>query len=258
MKKIIFVITIFLMIMPVFAKEYTVQEDVVSVNLDDTWLVITKDNYKNNSSLKDLCISEYYEKEFGKEFENNDVYFNALKSDKGYIIYDLIISYYEENRLKNYINYDEDFLWDDSKVLKKNFKDKYKVLDNGIYINDNTKYIWVNYYYDQHYYQYYETIVNEKTYQIYMASGKIDKNEIENFRKNIIDNITFNIDSTLVEDDYSNDSDNNIITDIVHRTIFDTLRDVIIFFVPLTILSVFFKKKLDKKEKIKESDEFWE
>lgn len=257
MKKFLTIIMLILLISPVYAKEYVVQDDVVSISLDDNWVIITKDNYKNNSSLKELGISEYYEKEFGKEFENNDVYFNALKSDKGNIIYDLLISYYEENRIKNYINYDEDFLCDDSKVLKKSFKEGQKILDNGIYINDNTKYIWVNYYYDQHYYQYYETVVNEKTYQIYMSSAnKLDKNEIEKFRNNIIDNITFNIDLSLEEDNNQYEKTN------FFEGFFDSFLEHFVFwFIPCVII-ISILKFIDNKRKSKnnkhENDEFWE
>ena len=101
MKKILFALLIFMMPIFVFAKEYSIKDINLKMEIDDNyWNVFTRDNYKDNELLKSLGVTNEYMENY---FTQNNAYVDALPKNYGL---DLVVNTSTDgvniNNLHNY------------------------------------------------------------------------------------------------------------------------------------------------------------
>ena len=257
MKKIICLFVICLLsFVNIHAKEYKIND--MMIDIDDNWIVISRDNYKNNEFLKSLGLTE---KEYEEFFKENDLYLNAYKHDAEMITEELSI-YYEKNEdIVNLTNYDEDFITKESKKVVDEIKllssvgNDFKLLDNGYYANDNYKYLWLHYINEGNYYYFYQTAVNGQTYLVmYGTVDEITEESTKDFRTNILDKVKYNQDNSLKERKKSNSFLGKIFSDEKNVTVITTIVFLIIF----TIITKLNGRRIEKKELKNKDDEFWD
>ena len=194
MKK--FIIVLFIALFPImtFAKEYEVKDINIKLDVDEDYIVLTRDNLEKNSDLAKLNLSEATMKEL---MEKNNIYFDIIKSD---ITHEILVIV-PDNKLKDWNNFSNanDELLNDIKALYAKQvgateSNIYKTKHNYIvisYFDAKTEYYIVNYY----------TVVNARGYNIQLQKkSEITQEEKDNLKK-IVDSLEIE-----VLDEYKNES----------------------------------------------------
>ena len=195
MKKVfksIVILLLMIVISPVMAKEFTISETDIKMNLDDSkWYVFTRDNIKNNKQLKEFGISEDY---MSTTFKNGNIYLDALKIINNNDYIELFVMKKTVDKVKNISNYSDKQLESLAKELAKNEKTS----DYKVYKTDY-KYVYTQYEDSGKTIIDYYTVINGKGYTIKTQKNTdftaAEQQEIEN----IIKNISFNVDKSLKE-----------------------------------------------------------
>ncbi len=123
MKKIIWSLIISLLWIPtIYAKEYTIENYRITINIPDDWTTFTRDNLENNPELKDIKPNE-----LKQLMEQQYMYIDAVKEDMEFVLRirknDLI------NNLANYSQKDKEELG--KELQKKASANNYKILENN-------------------------------------------------------------------------------------------------------------------------------
>ena len=166
------------------AEEYDIQSANMKVSFPDDWYVFTRENIKDNETLKNLNVTEEYMNKF---FVSNGAYIDALNTDIEFVL-----------RLSEKLDFQSLSDFPDEKVLEYasdlgaiNKTDDYKVYTN--------KYKYVILKYDASNYNVlmYATVINGKWYT-YSAQKQTEfTSEEANNIKKIIDSIEY----TIVEEE---------------------------------------------------------
>lgn len=172
------------LLLPIFvlAKEYTISDINIKLDVNEDYIVLTRDNLNNNPDLIKLNVTEEYMKTV---MENNNIYLDIIKND---LLYEILVVVPKTTPLFNNLSEatDEELSTLKNTIIK-------ETGDNMpiVYKNDYS-YITVNYhdsngYYNMNYY----TVFNSRGYNIQLQkktaitdSDKSDLNEI-------VDSITF-------------------------------------------------------------------
>ena len=172
------------LLLPIFvlAKEYTISDINIKLDVNEDYIVLTRDNLNNNPDLEKLNVTEEYMKTV---MENNNIYLDIIKND---LSYEILVVVPKTTPLFNNLSEatDEELSTLKNTIIK-------ETGDNMpiVYKNDYS-YITVNYhdsngYYNMNYY----TVFNSRGYNIQLQkktaitdSDKSDLNEI-------VDSITF-------------------------------------------------------------------
>lgn len=172
------------LLLPIFvlAKEYTISDINIKLDVNEDYIVLTRDNLNNNPDLIKLNVTEEYMKTV---MENNNIYLDIIKND---LSYEILVVVPKTTPLFNNLSEatDEELSTLKNTIIK-------ETGDNMpiVYKNDYS-YITVNYhdsngYYNMNYY----TVFNSRGYNIQLQkktaitdSDKSDLNEI-------VDSITF-------------------------------------------------------------------
>ena len=228
MKKLLIIIAIFVFPFFVFAKEVEIEDINLKFNLNDDYILLTRDNLDNNADLKKLGIAENYMK---NTMEKNNIYADILTSGITYeilvVVPDIRLSFYNLNDATDSMLVDLK-----NELVKKTgaetssiYKSKhnYVIVD---YFDEKTDYYIVNYY----------TIVNAKGYNFQLQKKtEITQEEKEEF-KVIIDSVDIS--------NITNDSNSgiNFKTIIIGAVIGATVGLV------SYLISSFMKKKVNESE----------
>ncbi len=179
MKKIFFLIC--LLPIFVFAKEYTINDINLKLDVNDNWIVFTRDNLDNND---DLITFNLDKESLLSLYQKQMIYFDGIPEDTSYEF--LVIVPNNSLEVNNLSHYPDGLVMETSKELAKkvntdNYKTymarhKYAVVN---YFDKATNMYIVNYY----------TVMNAKGYNFQLQKQtKITNEEIKNL-ENIIDSI---------------------------------------------------------------------
>lgn len=183
MKKILFALLIFMMPIFVFAKEYSIKDINLKMEIDDNyWNVFTRDNYKDNELLKSLGVTNEYMENY---FTQNNAYVDALPKNYGL---DLVVNTSTDGvNINNLHNYPDSFVDDVKKEITKRVDDPIC----NVYKRGNYTFLNI-YFYDKtnNYYIYrYYTIVNHLAYNFHLQKKTEITDEEKNELKKIIDTV---------------------------------------------------------------------
>lgn len=172
------------LLLPVFvlAKEYNISDINIKLDVNEDYIVLTRDNLKNNQDLGKLNVTEEYMKTV---MENNNIYLDIIKNDLSYEI--LIVVPKTTPLFNNLSEATDEELSTLKKTIVKETGDNMPI----VYKNDYS-YITVNYHDNNGYYNMnYYTVFNSRGYNIQLQkksaitdADKADLNEI-------VDSITF-------------------------------------------------------------------
>lgn len=193
MKKLLFIFILLLLPLTIYAKDFQIED--ISIDLDDSWYVFTKDNIKNNQDLKLLGVSEEY---MNGVFDGTDYYLDAIKFNNDEIV-ELFIVIKDTSSL-----YDSsDFTDEQIEALRSSYEKQISNSKTTIFTTDNTKYI-KSIYKDQdlNIVDYY-AVINKKGYTF-----KIQKNE--EFSEEELNELDKMIENIIVSDKDNNVNEDDI------------------------------------------------
>lgn len=180
MKKLLFIFILLLLPLTIYAKDFKIED--ISIDLDDSWYVFTKDNIKNNQDLKLLGVSEEY---MNDVFDGTDYYLDAIKFNNDEIV-ELFIVIKDTSSL-----YDSsDFTDEQIEELRSSYEKQISNSKTTIFNTDNTKYI-KSIYKDQdlNIVDYY-AVINKKGYTFKIQKkeefSEEELNELDKMIENII------------------------------------------------------------------------
>ena len=190
MKKIYLLIVLMLMPILVIAKEYEVKDLDLKLSISDDWFVFTRENIKNNATLKEFNITEEY---MEKAFNDNKAYIDALPKD---FSIELFVTVPVDNlEMHNLSNFPDKLIDQKAKEVIKDLVDaNYKLYDNGKY-----KFMEISFFdkaTSMYIYRFY-TVVNSKGIGFHLQKAeKISDDEIK-ILKEIVDSVNFEIKDEL-------------------------------------------------------------
>ena len=189
MKKLLFIVILFLLFpLTILAKPYNIVDLTVDID-DNDWYVFTRDNIKDNNELDALGITYEYMNTF---FLSNSAYLDAVTvvSDNEYLEAFVCIKDVESKyNLHKFSN-------DDLKELESDFVAKQpNSTDHYIYVTDKYKYVYIMYPDSNLYVIDYYTVINGKGYTIKFQKPTSFSENDKAIIKGMIDNITFKLDS---------------------------------------------------------------
>lgn len=195
MKKVLRVLIILLLVIvvsPVMAKEFTISDTDIKVNLDDSkWYVFTRDNIKDNKQLKEFGISEEY---MNTTFNNGDIYLDAIKFKSNREVIELFVMKKPVEKVKNMSKYSDKELQDVAKdIAKRENTSDYKIFKTDY------KYVYTNYTDSGKQIMDYYTVINGYGYTIKLQSDKTFTQDEQKEMESIVKNISFNVDKSLSE-----------------------------------------------------------
>ena len=185
MKKLIMFLIITLFPVLIYAKEYTTDDIKLKVNVDDDFIVFTRDNLDNNSDLSELGITK---ESMEGILNNNNIYLDIIKKDISYEI--LVIVPNTKNIFNNFANLTDTFL--------ENIKGEY-IEEIGAEISSIYKtkynYILVDYYDAKtgYYIVNYYTVVNANGYNFQLQKRSEITEEEKQELKKIVDSVEIEI-----------------------------------------------------------------
>ena len=185
MKKIVLLLAI--MILPVicFAKEYQVDDINLKVGIPDDYIVLTRDNLKDNSDMKELGISEEY---MVSAMNLGNIYLDIIAKDISYEI--LVIVPKIDIAMNTLANVSDSML----KEVLEAMKEKTGATIGSVY-KSNYNYTMVEYYDSKMNYNIvnYYTVVNAKGYNIQLQKKGTITEEEKNNLKNIVDSVNIKV-----------------------------------------------------------------
>ena len=192
MKKLLFIFILLLLPLTIYAKDFKIED--ISIDLDDSWYVFTKDNIKNNQDLKLLGVSEEY---MNDVFDGTDYYLDAIKFNNDEIV-ELFIVIKDTSSL-----YDSsDFTDEQIEALRSSYEKQISISKTTIFTTDNTKYI-KSIYKDQdlNIVDYY-AVINKKGYTFKIQKKEeFSEGELNELDKMIENIIISDKDNNVNEDD---------------------------------------------------------
>lgn len=185
MKKIITFLSILLFPIIIFAKEYSANDINIKLDIQDDYIVFTRDNLDNNSDLSNLKLTK---ENMEKLMLSNNIYLDIIKNDISYEI--LLVVPNTKLEFNNLTNATDEILNDLKDELVKQTGSKvanvYKANHNYIvvdYFDEKTNYYIVNYY----------TVVNAKGYNFQLQKkSEITDTEKQELKK-IVDSVNIKI-----------------------------------------------------------------
>ena len=192
MKKLLFIFILLLLPLTIYAKDFKIED--ISIDLDDSWYVFTKDNIKNNQDLKLLGVSEEY---MNDVFDGTDYYLDAIKFNNDEIV-ELFIVIKDTSSL-----YDSsDFTDEQIEALRSSYEKQISNSKTTIFTTDSTKYI-KSIYKDQdlNIVDYY-AVINKKGYTFKIQKKEeFSEEELNELDKMIENIIVSDKDNNVNEDD---------------------------------------------------------
>ena len=185
MKKLMLFITILAFPIIIFAKEVEIKDIGLKVNVDDNFMIFTRDDLDNNANLDKLGITKEY---LEKSMNTNGIYLDMVDGDKKY---EVLVVIPDIALIVDDISSATDDMLDSLKteIVKKTgakISSIYKAKHNFIFVDyydENTKYYIVNYY----------TVENSKGYNFQLQK----RTEITDSEKALLKKI---VDSVSIED----------------------------------------------------------
>ena len=223
MKKIIMFLLILLGPVMIMAKEYEVPSIKTKLDISDEYIVLTRENLKDNGNLKELGITKEYIENVMKD---SDLYYVITKKD---VPFELFIAVPEKQlEFDNLKNIDNEKLKDiENSLSKKTESEVISIYNNDYkfivvdYFDKDTNYYIVNYY----------TVVNAHGYNFqFQKKTKITDIEKIELRK-IIDSVNIESSEITPNKDSKAPSDfnyNNIIYAIILGSIAGIVSYIII------------------------------
>lgn len=230
MKKIMLLIAFVSFPFFVFAKEVKVDNINLKAEISDDYIVLTRNNLKNNEDLKKLGISEDYMMD---TMEKNNIYLDILSKDISYEILVVVpsvqLSFYNLSDATDSML--EDLKNELVKMTGAEVSSVYKGKNNYIVVNyydKNTDYYIANYY----------TVVNAKGYNIQLQK-KTEINDVEKEElKKIVDNIDIDV---ISSSDTNSNSGGLTIKNIIIGAVIGAVVGLISY-----CISVFVRKNVKK------------
>lgn len=106
MKKIYLILLSFLLLIPltVYAKSYEIKDCNLSLELDSSWDVFTRDNIKGNKKIEDYNLTE---EDLEQILKDNNGYLDAIKRFNGSFWIELMLSKEDAEGVQNFSEIDE-------------------------------------------------------------------------------------------------------------------------------------------------------
>lgn len=172
-----------LLVLPisVFSASYEIKDQNVTIELDDNWVVFTRDNISGNEKLAEMNISEEYMKNL---LESNDAYMDAIYQEKALELFLRI----KDSDVDSIANYNEKQL----NAIKDNFVKEAKASEGSV-INNDYNYIYTKYLSGDYRILSYYTVVNRKGYTFTIQKLSDLNEEDKKIGDQIIGNIKFKV-----------------------------------------------------------------
>lgn len=182
MKRIMVFWLVLLLPIFVFASEYEIKDIDIKLDIDETFIVLTRDNIENNEYLKNLNVTEEYMKNI---MESNNIYLDIIKND---LSYEILVVVPKTKPLFNDLREatDEELSNLKNTIIK-------QTGDNlPIVYKNNYPFILVNYH-DKNGYNNinYYTVINSRGYNIQLQKKTEITDEDKIDLQNIVDEIVF-------------------------------------------------------------------
>lgn len=219
------------LLFPVFvlAQEYEATDINLKVNINDGYMVLTRDNLENNSNLERLDMTEDNMKNIMKK---NNIYFDIVKDDMSY---EIIIVVPQTTLTFNSLTEANDQTIDSIKneLVKGTgaetsyiYKGQYNYIVVDYYDN-NMDYNVINYY----------TVVNKRGYNIQLQKKEKITEEDKNELKEIVDVINFKIvEENQEKKDVSDKKDSFDYKIIIYGVFIGALAGLITYFIGINII----------------------
>ncbi len=190
--KVLVAIVLVIIVSPVMAKEYTISNTDIKIDMDDSvWYVFTRDNIKDNKQLKEFGITEEY---MNSTMEKGDIYLDSIKFKENNAILELFVMKKPVEKVKNMSKYSDKELTSVAKELAT----KEKTNDYKIHKTDY-KYIYTKYSDPGKEIIDYYTVINGYGYTIKLQTDTKFTTAEETELKNIVEKVSFNVDKSLKE-----------------------------------------------------------
>lgn len=169
----------------VLAKEYQVDDINLKVGIPDDYIVLTRDNLKDNSDMEELGISEEY---MVSAMNLGNIYLDIIAKDISYEI--LVIVPKIDIAMNTLANVSDSML----KEVLEAMKEKTGATIGSVY-KSNYNYTMVEYYDSKMNYNIvnYYTVVNAKGYNIQLQKKGTITEEEKNNLKNIVDSVNIKV-----------------------------------------------------------------
>ncbi len=190
--KVLIAIVLVITVSPVMAKEYTISNTDIKIDMDDSvWYVFTRDNIKDNKQLKEFGITEDY---MNSTMEKGDIYLDSIKFKEKSELLELFVMKKPVEKVKNMSKYSDK----DLTSIAKDVATKEKTTDYKIHKTDY-KYIYTKYSDSGKEIIDYYTVINGYGYTIKLQTDTKFTTAEETELKNIIEKVSFNVDKSLKE-----------------------------------------------------------
>ena len=190
--KVLIAIVLVITVSPVTAKEYTISNTDIKIDMDDSvWYVFTRDNIKDNKQLKEFGITEDY---MNSTMEKGDIYLDSIKFKEKNELLELFVMKKPVEKVKNMSKYSDKELTS----IAKDVATKEKTTDYKIHKTDY-KYIYTKYSDSGKEIIDYYTVINGYGYTIKLQTDTKFTTAEETELKNIIEKVSFNVDKSLKE-----------------------------------------------------------
>ncbi|MBE6642612.1 MAG: hypothetical protein E7615_03030 [Ruminococcaceae bacterium] len=194
---LILAFTVFVMMLPltVSAKTYKLDGTDMTVELDDSmWYVFTRDNIENNAELDELGIT--YDSMHSILYDNDAYMDSILFFDDGEFLEMLVRKNATDSGVANLSNYTDEEVADFAKELGK----RLGIDDYSVYKSEY-KFARIDYYDSKagYYLCEFVTVVNKDVYTFTFQSMTEITEQEYNIIEDIVDNIEFDVDTSLKE-----------------------------------------------------------
>lgn len=189
---IVLLITVLIIPAITYAKEFSIENTDIKVNLDDTkWYVFTRDNLENNKQLKELGIES---SKLKNTMTEGNIYLDSIKFISDNEILELFVMKKPVSKVKNMSNYSDKDLKEIAKAIAKNENTS----TYEIYTSDY-KYIYTKYSDSGKSIIDYYTVINGYGYTIKLQKDSEFTSSDEKELKEIVNKISFNVNKSLKE-----------------------------------------------------------
>lgn len=205
MKRFLLLVFACVLVLPisVFGAPYEIKDQNVTIELDDNWVVFTRENISGNTKLAEMNISEDYMKNL---LESNDAYMDAIYQEKALELFLRI----KDADVDSIANYNEKQL----NAVKDNFIKEAKASEGSVIKNDYN-YIYTKYLSGDYRILSYYTVVNGKGYTFTIQKLSDLTEEDKNIGDQIVSNIKFKVNEESKKSSDSKLKDSVIIIGII-------------------------------------------
>lgn len=221
MKKILLLLIIALFPIFVLAREYEAEDINLTLDINDQYVVLTRDNLSNNDNLNKLNVSREY---IESVMSNSDVYMVIIKNN---VSYEILVVVPETVQSFSDFDHIDDETYEElrNEFVKKTGVEVYNARSDrhgfivADYYDKETGYYMINYH----------TVANYRGYNIQLQK----KSEITDEEKQELKELVYSIKIKNTEDNESNDKKSFNYDNLIYGIIIGSIAGIITYYVDI-------------------------